>query len=120
MRPQICRDGEVRVERGRAQLLLHEGEVGRLPAHNGQQDVADRMAPWWQPSSVCGGALAMVAAGEGQFGRTVVAVLVARIEPRVLRRRALRGLCAAAAALLGGAHVSDSSAVVRGRQRAGA
>lgn len=63
---QVGGHGEVGVEGGRAQGVLHEGEVGRLPAHDGEQVVAHRMAPWWQSASVCRRTLAAVA---GSWGR---------------------------------------------------
>lgn len=57
---QVSCHGEVGVEGGRAQLLLHEGEVGRLPAHDGDEEVAHGVAPWRQSSSVCTRTLAGV------------------------------------------------------------
>ena len=93
VRAQVGRDGEVGVEGGRAQLLLHQGEVGRLPAHDGEQGIADLVAPRGQASRIWGDGLATRWArrsGTRRAHSTVVVVLVARIEPRLLlRRRAL-------------------------------
>lgn len=111
---EIGGDGEVRVERGRAQLLLHQGEVGGFPAHDGKQQVADGMAPWRQSSSICRRTSAGVATDEDSggrmdFERTVVSVLVARIEPRLplLTVGSCDRLGSSCSALTAGSHLSD-------------
>lgn len=70
---QIGGDGEVGVEGGRAQLLLHEGEVGRLPAHDGEQGIADLVAPGRQTSGICRSMVSDLCGGRGRgrAGRTV-------------------------------------------------
>lgn len=48
MRAEIRGDGEVAVERGRAQLLLHPGEVRRLPSDQRQGLLAQVIPPLGQ------------------------------------------------------------------------
>lgn len=50
---QVGRVGEVGIEGGRAHLVLHEGKPGRLPAHDGDEAVSQRIAPGRQSASVC-------------------------------------------------------------------
>ena len=61
--------GEVGIEGGRAHLVLHQGEPGRLPAHNGYEAVAQGIAP------------------SGQALGIVIVALVARVQ------FGLRGRC---------------------------
>lgn len=50
---QVGRVGKVRVERGRAHRVLHEREPRRLPAHHGDEPVAQRIPPAGESSCVC-------------------------------------------------------------------
>lgn len=54
MGAEVCSDGKVRVEGGGAQLILQEGEIGSLPADDGEERVADRIAPWAEALGVWG------------------------------------------------------------------
>jgi hypothetical protein len=53
VRSQVRRRSEVGVEGRRAQFLLHEGQVGRLPPHDGDEALAQAEAPCGQSLSVC-------------------------------------------------------------------
>lgn len=43
--PQVSRKGKVGVQGGRAQGILHVGQIGRLPAHDRNQRAAQAVAP---------------------------------------------------------------------------
>jgi hypothetical protein len=53
MGAQIGRVGEVGIESWRPYLFLQEGEPWRLPAHYGDEAVAQAVAPCGQSAGVC-------------------------------------------------------------------
>lgn len=55
--------GKVRVEGWRAQAVLQQREPRRLPAHNGDEAVAQRIAPGGQAAGVCSAERAHVSLG---------------------------------------------------------
>jgi hypothetical protein len=56
-RAKVGRDGEVAVERRRAHLALEVGQIGCLPAHEGQESLSKRVSPSWQRAFVWPGRL---------------------------------------------------------------
>jgi hypothetical protein len=50
---EVCGVSKVRVEGGGAQRVLHQGQPGRLPAHNGDEALAQGIAPWRQAAGIC-------------------------------------------------------------------
>jgi hypothetical protein len=53
VRAQVRRVGKVRVEGRRAQAVLHQRQPRRLPAHNGDEAVAQSIAPGGQSPGIC-------------------------------------------------------------------
>jgi hypothetical protein len=94
---QVRRVGKVRVEGRRAQAVLQQRQPRRLPAHNGDEAVAQGIPPARQSPGIC---LAQAHISfhsrrgrlESRVGaRTVVVVLVAGVEPLLGAARRGRG-----------------------------
>lgn len=81
MGAQVSGDGEVAVERRRAQRVLEPGEVWRLPSDQGQGPLSQGVAPFWQRAFVW-----REAHGVSNSGRSSAAA-GARARGRQVRRR---------------------------------
>ena len=55
VRPQIGSDGKISIELGGTDDLLHVRKVGGLPAHEGEQRLAEVVTPLWKGPLVCRG-----------------------------------------------------------------
>lgn len=57
VRSKVRGDSKVTIEGRSSHLLLHPGEVGRLPADQGEGLLAQSVPPFWQGALVWGGSV---------------------------------------------------------------